>query len=143
MEQILEILCLNAKDALQDARRKIRLETRNVKIDKVFCRDIPNAKPGHYVCCSVTDNGCGIPIQVQKKVFDPFFTTKTNADRSGLGLTTVFCIMQQNKGFIHLLSKPGLGTTVKLYFPRLRDESASAPEVPNTRSEPCKRKKTP
>jgi CheY-like chemotaxis protein len=83
----------------------------------------------------VTDTGTGIPLEIQGKIFDPFFTTKGVGQGTGLGLASVATIVKSHNGFIRLDSRPGEGTTFKLYFPAADSQtpnSASpfAPEVP-------------
>ncbi len=118
MDQILMNLCINAKDALQHRNGTICMQASNTELTAKDCEQIGNLKPGKYVCCSIQDDGCGIPLDIQKKIFDPFFTTKQPGAGTGLGLATVYGIMQQNNGFIDLVSQPNKGTTIHLYFPR-------------------------
>jgi len=128
IDQILANLCVNARDAMHNQNGHIRIATRNVTIDELYCRNKPNAQPGDYVCCSVSDDGCGMSPEILQRIFDPFFTTKEIGQGTGLGLSTVYGILQQNNGFVHVYSEPGRGTTFKLYFPRdISDRAAPAP----------------
>ncbi len=116
-ENVLVNLIINARDAL-DGQGSISIETRNKVIDAEFCRKLPDASPGQYVELAVSDNGCGIPHDVQNKMFDPFFTTKEQGKGTGLGLAMVYGFLKRSGGFIKVYSELGIGTTFKLYLPR-------------------------
>ena len=118
IDQILANLCVNARDAMQHGNGNIRIATHNVIIDELYCRSKSDAKPGEYACCTVSDDGSGMPPEILRQIFDPFVTTKEIGKGTGLGLSTVYGILQQNNGFVHVYSEPGQGTTFKLYFPR-------------------------
>jgi CheY-like chemotaxis protein len=86
-------------------------------LDAAYCQNRPEARPGRYVVVAVTDDGCGIPKEIQHRIFEPFFSTKEVGRGTGLGLATVYAIVRQHGGFINLYSEVGLGTTFRFYLP--------------------------
>lgn len=78
---------------------------------------MPDASPGEYVCLSIEDNGCGIDDETQKHIFKPFFTTKGRDEGTGLGLSVVYGIVRQHKGWIDIDSELGVRTTFSVYLP--------------------------
>ena len=117
VDQVLTNLCVNARDAIFDVGTII-IETENCTIGDEFCQSHPSAIAGEYVQLSVSDNGCGMDKEVLAHIFEPFYTTKGIGKGLGLGLATVYGIVNQNNGFVCVSSRPGRGTAFRLYFPR-------------------------
>jgi two-component system cell cycle sensor histidine kinase/response regulator CckA len=93
------------------------IQTREVQIDEDFCRTHPDAVPGAYLVVAISDTGSGMDKATLDHIFEPFFTTKELGKGSGLGLATVYGIVKQHQGFIHVDTEPGRGTCFQLYFP--------------------------
>jgi PAS domain S-box-containing protein len=125
-EQILLNLAVNARDAMP-AGGILTIDTAPVDIDLDYVVFHPGTAPGPYVQLSVSDNGTGMSPKVAARAFDPFFTTKGRTEGSGLGLATVYGIVTEAGGVVHLYSEEGIGTTVKVYFPAAADLAAVAP----------------
>lgn len=128
VDQVLANLVLNARDAI-DGAGKIIMETGSVNLDDEHCKINREASPGDYVLLQVSDTGCGMNREVLKKIFEPFFTTKEMGHGTGLGMSTVYGIIKQNKGFINIYSEPGQGTTCKIYLPRHKEKTEWEPDV--------------
>ena len=118
LDQVVMNLVVNARDAMPKGGRLI-IETAAVDFDETIRVQSAQGRPGSFVCLSVSDNGCGIPAGNLSRIFEPFFTTKDVGKGTGLGLATVFGIVQQHQGWINVYSEVGRGTTFRLYFPRL------------------------
>lgn len=117
LDQILANLCVNARDAI-DGVGNVLITTANINCDKVYCSNHAYALEGDYVLLTVSDDGCGMEKEILENLFEPFFTTKEFGQGTGLGLATVYGIVQQNNGFINVHSEPGKGTTFRIYLPR-------------------------
>jgi two-component system, cell cycle sensor histidine kinase and response regulator CckA len=120
VEQILANMCVNARDAIKNIG-KINIKTQNKSFDNHFNNNQAGTISGDYVVLSISDNGNGMDKETLDKIFDPFFTTKEIGQGTGLGLATVYGIVNQNNGFINVFSKPGKGTTFKIYLLRHPD----------------------
>ncbi|MFO1476842.1 MAG: response regulator [Verrucomicrobiota bacterium] len=118
MEQILMNLAVNSRDAMPKGGRLL-VETAQVTLDPAQVHGRQNARPGNFVQLSVTDTGCGIAPDMLPYIFEPFFTTKEVGKGTGLGLATVFGIVQQHHGWIEVESRLNVGTSFHVFLPRL------------------------
>ena len=135
MDQVLMNLAVNARDAMPGGGQ-LTIETAGVEVDEMAASQSAQARPGAFVCLSVSDSGCGIPAEILPKIFEPFFTTKDIGKGTGLGLATVFGIVQQHQGWISVQSEVGQGTTFRVYLPRLAMNSLPVPDQPALASLP-------
>jgi PAS domain S-box-containing protein len=128
IDQILANLAVNARDAVS-VNGMIEIETSNHACDPDHCsRSCTRCRPCKNVVISVRDNGCGMNDEVRQHLFEPFYTTKEPGKGTGLGLATVFGIVQQNEGAIDVESAPGQGTTIRILLPMI--ETAQPLPVP-------------
>jgi len=124
IDQILVNLCLNARDAIADVG-KVTVETKNAVFDSAFCLENAGYLEGEFVVLVFSDTGHGMSKDILDKILEPFFTTKEVGKGTGLGLASVDGIVQQNNGFMKIISEPGTGTTFQIYFPRYLGSSDS------------------
>jgi PAS domain S-box-containing protein len=129
IDQILANLCVNARDAISGVG-SVSIETTNITTNEAHCRQCPGLVPGDYVMLSVRDDGCGMDKETLDNLFEPFFTTKDASSGTGLGLSTVYGIVKQNKGFVYVDSEPGKGAAISLYLPRARETARQDEDVP-------------
>jgi len=118
LAQVIMNLAVNSRDAMPQGG-KLTLATSNVELDEVQACHDGSLAPGSYVVLSVSDTGCGMSPETQAHIFEPFFTTKEQGKGTGLGLATVYGIIQQSGGSIVCTSEIGCGTTFGVYLPRV------------------------
>ena len=133
LEQVILNLAVNARDAMPRGGR-LRLATGAVTFEETHATAGANLPAGTYAMLAVSDTGTGIAPEIRDRLFEPFFTTKARGQGTGLGLATVYGIVQQSGGGVEVASVPGNGTTFVLYFP-----VAPAGEPPVEEVVPCAR----
>ncbi len=123
-QQAIMNMVVNARHAMPHGG-KLTVETGRAELTIQALRGIPNASPGDYVVVTISDTGAGMDAKTQQHIFDPFFTTKEVGAGTGMGLAMVYGFVAQSKGFIQVDSKPGKGSTFRLYFPMVQPVEAS------------------
>jgi signal transduction histidine kinase len=122
-------LALNARDAMPEGGR-LTVAVHNTSLEQASPEKIGDARPGEYVMVAVTDTGTGMTPEVAARAFEPFFTTKEVGKGTGLGLSMVYGFARQSGGSMKIDTRPGHGTAIQLFFPRVR-----APDAPGSKGQ--------
>src|SRR5213083_2305742 len=128
VKQILLHLVTNARDAMPKGGT-LHVEVRRARLDAADRPLHAWVEPGSYVSIALSDTGVGMNAQTVARVFEPFFTTKPVGVGTGLGMSMAYGLVKQHRGYLHLYSEVGQGTTAKVYFPAVRDRGMSEAEA--------------
>ncbi len=135
LEQVLVNLAVNARDAMPGGGT-LTIDTSNITVDAEAIAGGSKAPPGQNVRLRVSDTGTGMSTDVIEHAFEPFFTTKVDGGGTGLGLATVYGILTQAEGQIHIYSDPGWGTTFSITLPVTSQATTSKPAEPGCQRTP-------
>jgi len=124
VEHVLMNLCLHARDSMPNGGF-LRIETEIAELDDSFCRFYPYVTPGSYAVLSIADTGIGMDSETREHIFEPFFAQGEEGRTRGMALATVYGIVKQHGGFIHVYSEPGQGCLFRVYFPVMEREARS------------------
>ncbi|UFS71388.1 ATP-binding protein [Geomonas sp. RF6] len=131
IEQVILNLLVNAQDAMPRGGRLI-IESWRAELDEMEAAIHQDVTPGLYCVLALSDTGCGMDQDTQRRIFEPFFTTKEAGKGTGLGLASVYGIVRQHSGSILVYSEPRRGTTFKVYLPCAGETAVEAAESGST-----------
>lgn len=129
IEQVIVNIVINARDAMPNGGQ-LTIETSNIYLEESQTYTDTDALVGPCVSLVITDTGCGMDEKTMLRIFEPFFTTKKPGQGSGLGLATVYGIVKQSGGNIHVFSELGQGTTFKIHLPAREESTNDSPPSP-------------
>jgi two-component system, cell cycle sensor histidine kinase and response regulator CckA len=135
LEQVLVNLIVNARDAMPKGGR-VTITTANCRVSPEGPERAGGVRPGTYATLSVADTGVGMDIATQARIFEPFFSTKETGAGPGLGLSSVYGIVEQSGGNITVESAPGRGSTFTIYLPRHNETNIAVTGALDRRSLP-------
>src|SRR5207245_9536234 len=128
VKQVLLHLVTNARDAMPKGGT-LHVEVRRARLGAADRPLHAWVEPGSYVSVALSDTGVGMDAQTLARVFEPFFTTKPVGVGTGLGMSMAYGLVKQHRGYLHIYSEVGQGTTAKVYFPAVRDRGISELEA--------------
>jgi PAS domain S-box-containing protein len=128
LENVILNLAINARDAM-DGQGRLTIELGNARLDDDYASANAEASPGEYVMLAVSDTGAGMPADVAARAFEPFYTTKPEGQGTGLGLSMAYGFVKQSSGHIKIYSESGIGTTIKVYLPRIHQTEVAVTDV--------------
>lgn len=117
-QHIMMNLCINARDAIYKEKGNVAVSIKRKRLKK---NNSQRLVAGEYVAITVSDDGCGMDEETQKRIFDPFFSTKDRTQGSGLGLSIVYSLVQRAGGEILIKTQKNKGTSVDIYLPSVHD----------------------
>jgi signal transduction histidine kinase len=123
IEQILVNLVVNAREAMPQGGQ-ILIATESISLDVAYVETHSEARPGEFVCLTVSDTGTGIYPEYLPRIFEPFFTTKEAGKGAGLGLAIVYGIVKQHHGWVVVSSQLGKGAVFKIFLPAQASDAA-------------------
>jgi signal transduction histidine kinase/CheY-like chemotaxis protein len=129
LESALVNLATNARDAMSKGGQ-LSITTHNTTLDAGYASQHVDVTAGDYALIEVSDSGTGIPPEIIGRIFEPFFTTKPLGRGTGLGLSMTFGFVKQSGGHMSVYSEPGVGTTFRIYFPRIEGGQATTVNGP-------------
>ena len=130
LEQVILNLVVNSRDAMPKGGH-LEISTKDVRIDEASVPAHPAARAGEFVCLRVADTGTGIAPENMSRIFEPFFTTKEVGKGTGLGLATVYGIVNQHQGWVGVSSKLGEGTAFEVFLPTVPSPGTPAVCAPS------------
>ena len=124
VKQVLLHLVTNARDAMRTGGT-LHVEVRRARLGAADRPLHAWVEPGSYVSVALSDTGVGMDAETLARVFEPFFTTKPVGVGTGLGMSMAYGLVKQHRGYLHIYSEVGQGTTAKVYLPAVRDRGMS------------------
>ena len=137
LQQVIMNLCVNARDAML-SQGGGRISVKTARVPGAALQRLGGEVERDYVCIQVADTGCGMPADVRARIFEPFFTTKQNCGGTGLGLSVVYGIILNHRGFLEVESVEGQGSTFLIYLPleTVKPSTAVVATAPGARGVP-------